>query len=44
MTERFLAYREVGFDTVLVEMPAPYDPETMEKLVEVVRPGVDSAT
>jgi alkanesulfonate monooxygenase SsuD/methylene tetrahydromethanopterin reductase-like flavin-dependent oxidoreductase (luciferase family) len=44
MLERFLAYREVGFDTVLVEMPAPYDRETMEKLVEVVRPGVDSAT
>jgi alkanesulfonate monooxygenase SsuD/methylene tetrahydromethanopterin reductase-like flavin-dependent oxidoreductase (luciferase family) len=44
MIERFLAYREVGFDTVLVEMPAPYDRETMEKLVEVVRPGVDSAT
>lgn len=44
MTERFLAYREVGFDTVLVEMPAPYDRETMEKLIEVVRPGVDSAS
>jgi alkanesulfonate monooxygenase SsuD/methylene tetrahydromethanopterin reductase-like flavin-dependent oxidoreductase (luciferase family) len=43
MIERFLAYREAGFDTVLVEMPAPYDPETMERLVEVVRPGVESA-
>jgi hypothetical protein len=43
MIERFLAYREVGFDTVLVEMPAPYDPETMERLVEVVRPGVEAS-
>jgi alkanesulfonate monooxygenase SsuD/methylene tetrahydromethanopterin reductase-like flavin-dependent oxidoreductase (luciferase family) len=42
--ERFLGYREVGFDTVLVEMPAPYDRHTMEQLVEVVRPGVDSAS
>ena len=44
MIERFLAYREVGFDTVLVEMPAPYDRETMERLVDTVRPGVDSAS
>jgi alkanesulfonate monooxygenase SsuD/methylene tetrahydromethanopterin reductase-like flavin-dependent oxidoreductase (luciferase family) len=44
MTERFLAYRAVGFDTVLVEMPAPYDRETMEKLVDTVRPAVDSGS
>jgi alkanesulfonate monooxygenase SsuD/methylene tetrahydromethanopterin reductase-like flavin-dependent oxidoreductase (luciferase family) len=44
MTERFLAYHEVGFDTVLVEMPAPYDRETMEALAEVVRPAVDAAS
>ena len=44
MTERLLAYREVGFNTVLVEMPAPYDRETMDKLAEVVRPAVDSAS
>jgi alkanesulfonate monooxygenase SsuD/methylene tetrahydromethanopterin reductase-like flavin-dependent oxidoreductase (luciferase family) len=44
MTEKLLAYREVGFHTVLVEMPAPYDRETMERLVEVVRPAVDSAS
>jgi len=44
MTERLLAYREVGFNTVLVEMPAPYDRETMNKLVEVVRPAVDAAS
>jgi hypothetical protein len=44
MTERFLAYREVGFNTVLVEMPAPYDRETMEKLIDTVRPAVDAAS
>lgn len=44
MTERLLAYGEVGFHTVLVELPAPYDRETMEKLIEVVRPAVDSAS
>lgn len=41
MIERMLAYREVGFHTFLIEMPAPYDRETMEKLVEVVKPAVD---
>lgn len=40
MTERMLAYREVGFHTVLVEMPAPYDRETMETLIGVVKPAV----
>jgi alkanesulfonate monooxygenase SsuD/methylene tetrahydromethanopterin reductase-like flavin-dependent oxidoreductase (luciferase family) len=44
MTDRLLAYREVGFNTVLVEMPAPYDRETMDKLVDVVRPAVDAAS
>jgi alkanesulfonate monooxygenase SsuD/methylene tetrahydromethanopterin reductase-like flavin-dependent oxidoreductase (luciferase family) len=41
MTERVLAYREVGFNTVLVEMPSPYDRETMETLIEVVKPAVE---
>ncbi len=44
MIERLLAYGQVGFNTVLVEMPAPYDRETMEQLVGVVRPAVDSAS
>jgi alkanesulfonate monooxygenase SsuD/methylene tetrahydromethanopterin reductase-like flavin-dependent oxidoreductase (luciferase family) len=42
--ERFLGYREVGFHTVLVEMPAPYDRETMEKLIDTVKPAVDAAS
>jgi alkanesulfonate monooxygenase SsuD/methylene tetrahydromethanopterin reductase-like flavin-dependent oxidoreductase (luciferase family) len=44
MTERLLAYREVGFHTVLVEMPAPYDRETMETLIAVVKPAVAAAS
>lgn len=44
VTERLLAYREVGFDAVLVEMPAPYDRETMETLITVVKPAVDAAS
>ena len=42
--EKMLAYREVGFHTFLVEMPAPYDRETMETLIEVVRPAVDGSS
>jgi hypothetical protein len=34
----------VGFNTVLVEMPAPYDRETMERLIDTVRPAVDAAS
>ncbi len=40
--ERMLAYREVGFHTLLAEMPAPYDRETMEALIGVVAPAVNA--
>jgi alkanesulfonate monooxygenase SsuD/methylene tetrahydromethanopterin reductase-like flavin-dependent oxidoreductase (luciferase family) len=43
ITERIVAYHGVGFDSVLVEMPAPYDRETMEAIVEVVKPAVLAA-
>ena len=43
MTERLLAYKRVGFHTLLAEMPAPYDEETMETLIRVVKPAVESA-
>jgi hypothetical protein len=36
-----LAYRRVGFSTFIVESPAPYDDETMETLVSVVKPLVE---
>ena len=35
------SYRAVGFHTFLCETPAPYDPETMETLISVVKPMVD---
>jgi alkanesulfonate monooxygenase SsuD/methylene tetrahydromethanopterin reductase-like flavin-dependent oxidoreductase (luciferase family) len=43
IAERLLDYARIGFDTLIVELPAPYDAETMELLATVVRPMVDSA-
>jgi len=37
-----LEYRAVGFNTFLCETPAPYDAETMETLLRVVKPIVDA--
>ena len=34
-------YRAIGFDTFLVETPAPYDAETMELLIHEVKPMVE---
>lgn len=34
---------EVGFDTLFVEMPAPYDIETIERLIGEIKPLVDAA-
>ncbi|MFL5675845.1 MAG: LLM class flavin-dependent oxidoreductase [Chloroflexota bacterium] len=42
IAETMLAYRAIGFHTFLVELPAPYDAETMETLVQVVKPMVDA--
>jgi hypothetical protein len=39
-----IGYRRIGFHTFLVELPAPYDAETMETLIEVVKPMVEAAT
>ena len=35
-------YRAVGFHTFLCETPAPYDAETMETLIGVVKPMVEA--
>ena len=40
IADTMLAYRRVGFDTFIVELPAPYDVETMESLMTVVKPMV----
>jgi hypothetical protein len=39
-----IAYRRVGFDTFLVESPAPYDEETLERLMSDVKPLVEATT
>ncbi len=43
IAERILAYRAIGFRTVNVEVPYPYDPETLERLITEVKPLVDGA-
>ena len=42
IVETILSYRRVGFHTFIVELPAPYDVETIESLINVVKPMVES--
>ncbi|MFL5726423.1 MAG: LLM class flavin-dependent oxidoreductase [Chloroflexota bacterium] len=42
IADTMLSYRKVGFDTFIAELPAPYDAETMETLINVVKPMVES--
>jgi alkanesulfonate monooxygenase SsuD/methylene tetrahydromethanopterin reductase-like flavin-dependent oxidoreductase (luciferase family) len=44
VAERLLEYVEAGCTTALVEMPAPYDMETLERLAREVRPLVERGT
>jgi len=41
IADRLLEYRDAGFSTLIVEMPAPYDRETLERLAREVRPLVE---
>ncbi len=41
IAEKMLGYVRVGFPSVLVELPAPYDMETIERLIGEVKPIVD---
>jgi alkanesulfonate monooxygenase SsuD/methylene tetrahydromethanopterin reductase-like flavin-dependent oxidoreductase (luciferase family) len=43
IAETMLSYIRVGFETFIVELPAPYDDETMESLTKIVRPMVEAA-
>ena len=38
IAERLLEYCDAGFSTLIAEMPAPYDRETLERLAREVRP------
>ena len=42
LAELIAGYRAVGFGTVIAEIPAPYDRETIERLAGEVAPLVDS--
>jgi len=42
IAERFRPYRALGFDTMIVELPAPYDAETIERLATEVAPLIDA--
>ena len=42
LAELLSAYRDVGFATVIAEIPAPYDRETIERLAGEVAPMVDA--
>lgn len=44
IADTMLAYRRIGFHTFIVESLAPYDVETMETLISVVKPLVDEAS
>ena len=43
IAETMASYRKIGFHTFIVELPAPYDDETMESLIRDVKPMVASA-
>jgi alkanesulfonate monooxygenase SsuD/methylene tetrahydromethanopterin reductase-like flavin-dependent oxidoreductase (luciferase family) len=43
IAERMIACRDIGFSTFLAEIPAPYDPETLERWVGEVKPMVERA-
>jgi alkanesulfonate monooxygenase SsuD/methylene tetrahydromethanopterin reductase-like flavin-dependent oxidoreductase (luciferase family) len=41
LAEKLAPYVELGFHTVISEQPAPYDQETLERLIGEVKPLVD---
>ncbi len=41
VAERLRAYVDAGFEGAIVELPAPYDAETIERLITEVKPLVD---
>ncbi|MEO5941112.1 MAG: LLM class flavin-dependent oxidoreductase, partial [Candidatus Limnocylindrales bacterium] len=41
LAEKLAPYVELGFETIISEQPAPYDNETLERLIGQVKPLVD---
>ncbi|HXG26970.1 MAG TPA: LLM class flavin-dependent oxidoreductase [Candidatus Binatia bacterium] len=44
IAETIIGFRKVGFDTFIGELPAPYDAQTIELLMQVVKPMVEQAS
>jgi alkanesulfonate monooxygenase SsuD/methylene tetrahydromethanopterin reductase-like flavin-dependent oxidoreductase (luciferase family) len=44
LAERLAPYFELGFHTVISEQPAPYDTETLERLIGQVKPLVEAGS
>jgi len=42
IVDRLEPYAAIGFDTVIIELPAPYDPETIERLATEVKPMMEA--
>jgi alkanesulfonate monooxygenase SsuD/methylene tetrahydromethanopterin reductase-like flavin-dependent oxidoreductase (luciferase family) len=42
VADRIRQYQRIGFATVISEMAAPYDNETLERLIREVKPMVES--
>jgi alkanesulfonate monooxygenase SsuD/methylene tetrahydromethanopterin reductase-like flavin-dependent oxidoreductase (luciferase family) len=40
---KLIEARELGFETAICEVPAPYDPESLERFIGEVKPLVDAA-
>lgn len=43
LAERLLEFRSIGIQTFIPEVPAPYDTETIERLIGEVKPLVDGS-
>jgi alkanesulfonate monooxygenase SsuD/methylene tetrahydromethanopterin reductase-like flavin-dependent oxidoreductase (luciferase family) len=41
IAQRLLEVKPLGFNTAIAEVPAPYDPETLERFIGQVKPLVD---
>jgi alkanesulfonate monooxygenase SsuD/methylene tetrahydromethanopterin reductase-like flavin-dependent oxidoreductase (luciferase family) len=43
IAETMIGFRAIGFHTFIIELPAPFDAETMETMMTVVKPMVEEA-
>ena len=43
VADQMLRYVRIGFGTFICELPVPYDAETIETLIRVVKPMVEAA-